>query len=272
MPDIGTTLREARMRQRIDISDVESATKIRAKYLRALENEEWDLLPGPTFVKSFLRTYADALGLDGKLLIEEYKLHHELLSDVDLQPIVPPGGRVGRVGTTSRDRRRGGRPAIRRVWAVAALVIALVVALYLLGKGSDDENPPRAGSATAIDTAAPASGGTSSQPATPSAGGDSTTQQRLARLEVVATGQVYVCLKAAGDRSLVRGVILTSGARQGPFRSSRFRLMLGNAEARLVVNGKRRSVPAVTNGIGYEITPTKMQRLPRSSWPSCPTP
>ena len=41
-------------------------TKIRAKYLRALENEEWGLLPGPTFVKSFLRTYAEALGLDGK--------------------------------------------------------------------------------------------------------------------------------------------------------------------------------------------------------------
>ena len=52
------------MRQKIDIAEVESATKIRAKYLRALENEEWDLLPGPTFVKSFLRTYAEALDLD----------------------------------------------------------------------------------------------------------------------------------------------------------------------------------------------------------------
>ena len=48
--------------QRIDISEIEAETKIRAKYLRALENEEWDLLPGPTFVKSFLRTYAEALG------------------------------------------------------------------------------------------------------------------------------------------------------------------------------------------------------------------
>ena len=83
MPDIGTTLREARMRARIDISEIETETKIRAKYLRALENEEWDLLPGPTYVKSFLRTYADALGLDGKLLIEEYKLRHERLSDVE---------------------------------------------------------------------------------------------------------------------------------------------------------------------------------------------
>jgi len=64
MPEIGETLREARMRRRIDMAEVESATKIRAKYLRALESEEWDLLPGPTFVKTFLRTYADYLELD----------------------------------------------------------------------------------------------------------------------------------------------------------------------------------------------------------------
>ena len=62
------------MRARIDVSEIEAQTKIRAKYLRALENEEWGLLPGPTFVKSFLRTYAQALGLDGKALVEEYRL------------------------------------------------------------------------------------------------------------------------------------------------------------------------------------------------------
>src|SRR2546430_13408034 len=73
MPDIGETLRDARMRARIDVSEIEAQTKIRAKYLRALENEEWGLLPGTTFVKSFLRTYAQALGLDGKALVEEYR-------------------------------------------------------------------------------------------------------------------------------------------------------------------------------------------------------
>ena len=66
MSEIGETLRQARMRARIDVSEIEAKTKIRAKYLRALENEEWGLLPGQTFVKSFLRTYAQALGLDGK--------------------------------------------------------------------------------------------------------------------------------------------------------------------------------------------------------------
>ena len=68
---IGATLGDARRRYGLEVREVEERTKIRAKYLRALENEEWDLLPGPTFVKSFLRTYAEALGLDARLLLEE---------------------------------------------------------------------------------------------------------------------------------------------------------------------------------------------------------
>src|ERR687890_2832975 len=90
MPDIGAMLRETRMRERIDITEVESATKIRAKYLRALENEEWDLLPGPTFVKTFLRTYGDYLGLDSKMLVEEYKQRFERVSASELMPFQGP--------------------------------------------------------------------------------------------------------------------------------------------------------------------------------------
>ncbi|MEA2130413.1 MAG: cytoskeleton protein RodZ, partial [Solirubrobacteraceae bacterium] len=114
MPEIGETLREARMRQHIDISEIEAQTKIRAKYLRALENEEWDLLPGSTFVKSFLRTYAEALGLDARAVVEEYKLRHERLSEHDLLPIAPPG--------RAEHRRRGPSSGIGRDVGVAVLV------------------------------------------------------------------------------------------------------------------------------------------------------
>src|SRR5437016_9353551 len=91
MADIGTTLREARMRARIDISEVEARTKIRAKYLRAIENEEWDLLPGPVYVKSFLRTYGDFLGLDSRLLIDDFKRRYERPADGDMRPIASLG-------------------------------------------------------------------------------------------------------------------------------------------------------------------------------------
>jgi cytoskeletal protein RodZ len=72
MFEIGNSLREARLRQGLDFPEIEQATKIRPKYLRALEDEQFDILPGQTYVKGFLRTYAEYLGLDGQLYVDEY--------------------------------------------------------------------------------------------------------------------------------------------------------------------------------------------------------
>lgn len=72
MFEIGNSLREARLRQGLDFPEVEQATKIRGKYLRALEDEQFDILPGQTYVKGFLRTYSEYLGLDGQLYVDEY--------------------------------------------------------------------------------------------------------------------------------------------------------------------------------------------------------
>jgi len=70
--EIGNSLREARLRQGLDFPEIEQGTKIRGKYLRALEDEQFDLLPAQTYVKGFLRSYAEYLGLDGQLYVDEY--------------------------------------------------------------------------------------------------------------------------------------------------------------------------------------------------------
>src|SRR5881275_2353121 len=72
MFEIGSSLREARLRQGLDFPELEQATKIRGKYLRALEDEEFSVLPAQTYVKGFLRNYAEYLGLDGQLYVDEY--------------------------------------------------------------------------------------------------------------------------------------------------------------------------------------------------------
>jgi cytoskeleton protein RodZ len=72
MFEIGNSLREARLRQALDFPEIEQATKIRPKYLRALEDEQFDILPGQTYVKGFLRSYSEYLGLDGQLYVDEY--------------------------------------------------------------------------------------------------------------------------------------------------------------------------------------------------------
>ena len=109
------------MRQRLDITDVEAQTKIRAKYLRALENEDFGMLPGSTFVKSFLRTYAEFLGLDPHLLVEEYRARHDPRDESELTPFAP------------RPRGRERRPPPRAPWLGGALVIGIIQAIvYLL--------------------------------------------------------------------------------------------------------------------------------------------
>ena len=72
MFEIGNSLREARVRRGTDFAQAELATKIRGKYLRALEDEQFALLPAQTYVKGFLRTYAEYLGLDGQLYVDEF--------------------------------------------------------------------------------------------------------------------------------------------------------------------------------------------------------
>ena len=72
MFEIGNSLREARLRQSLEFLEIEQGTKIRGKYLRALEDEQFDVLPAQTYVKGFLRSYAEYLGLDGQLYVDEY--------------------------------------------------------------------------------------------------------------------------------------------------------------------------------------------------------
>ncbi len=238
------------MRAKVDISELEAETKIRAKYLRALENEEWDLLPGATYVKSFLRTYAQALDLDAKLLVDEYKLRHENLSDVELQPI--------NAAAPGRERRRRQGPIVPR-WVVLVLIfVALLVTLGLLNQ--EDSGTPVAGGETQTQTQAPPP--PPPPPPPPAA-------PTLVRLQIVATGDVNVCLKA-GDRTLVNGETLQAGDKTKTFRSRRFRLTLGNNNVRLVVNGRSSGVPAAANGIGREITPDRgKQPLSADKRPVC---
>jgi cytoskeleton protein RodZ len=234
MPDIGATLREARMRAKIDISEVEAETKIRAKYLRALENEEWDLLPGSTYVKSFLRTYAEALDLDAKLLVDEYKLRHERLSEVELQPI--------NAAAPGRERRRQG-PVVPRWLVLVVIFIGLLVALGLL-----NQDDPKTPAADLTQTQPPTTTQPVVAPPPPPA------RPRRIKLQIVATGAVNVCLKA-GDRVLINGENLAAGEKTETFSSRHLRVTLGNASAKMIVNGKTRTVEASPNPIGYDLTP-----------------
>jgi cytoskeleton protein RodZ len=265
MADIGTTLREARMRARIDITEVEARTKIRAKYLRAIENEEWDLLPGPVYVKSFLRTYGDFLGLDSRALVDEFKRRYERPSDQDLRPI----SSLGRERDRERERRRR-RPRLGPAGAIVLVLAAVVAALYLVGSRTGNST---SSASTAITSARqPTTGtGTRAHHAHRAAGAGrpaAPPKPRTVSLKLVATGSVYVCVLDGQGKKLIPGVIYAPGESIPTEQARKLLLTLGNDAVRMTVNGK--SVPvAVGSPIGYELTPGKLNPLPRALMPTC---
>jgi cytoskeleton protein RodZ len=117
--EIGTSLREARLRQGLDFPALEESTKIRSKYLRALEEERFDLLPAETYVKGFLRTYAEQLGLDGQLYVDEYNSRY-----VTGEEEPPLRARRSAPSTNRSVESRGILLALGAIVSVTALVIA----------------------------------------------------------------------------------------------------------------------------------------------------
>jgi len=149
MFDIGSSLREARLRQELDFPELEERTKIRPKYLRALEDERFDILPAPTYVRGFLRSYAEALGLDGQPFVDEYNSRFTVgEDDAPLRARSAP------------PLRRERAPRESRLAAIAlvaiAIATALVIAAWKFG-GPEGEKVPglQSGSPTTTSTRAP---------------------------------------------------------------------------------------------------------------------
>jgi hypothetical protein len=121
--EIGNSLREARERQGLGYPEIELATKIRAKYIRALEEEDFTAIPGDAYIRGFLRTYAEYLGLDGDVYVDEYASRF-ITSWRDELPPRPERPRI-----RTRERRLE-RRAVLLVLAGIVLVTVLVFAAW----------------------------------------------------------------------------------------------------------------------------------------------
>jgi cytoskeletal protein RodZ len=245
MAEIGAQLREARTRARIEIAQMEAQTKIRAKYLRALENEEWELLPGPTYVKSFLKTYGDMLGIDGRQLVADYKNTHEpFQAEGDIGQISKhTGGRMNR-------RQQQASAGLGRL--IAAVIVILAIAAgggyYLVGRDAGD-----GGSAT---QPTPATDATEGSPVSDDPEPKATAKPSAKNVSVVveATSDgVTVCVRA-GKRIEVPATVLRTGQKTDAVRG---RSVVVTADARaikLTIGGKRATLPSGTGPVTAVIT------------------
>lgn len=246
---IGQRLREARLRRELDIADAERYTKIRAKYLRALENDEFGMLPDRTLAKTFLRTYSDYLGLDAQLLIEEYRAQHEPRGEGDLKPLAP------RRAGEPRQRRAG--PPVGPGGAFAIGIVLLLVLFAVLGLTGGDEDEG-GGEATTTEQASDDREARERRERRERREARERREREANRrlvLRVVPAGPTYVCVDDGRGRVTFEGTI--SGPRSfRARRGGRLRINLGRAAVRLSANGRRVRVPDGPSGAGFSFTRT----------------
>ncbi len=241
MFEIGNSLREARLRQGLEFPEIEQATKIRGKYLRALEDEQFDILPGRTYVKGFLRSYAEYLGLDGQLYVDEYNSRY-IPGDEEtpLRARSASPGRPPRVESS----------VVLVALAAIGILTALVFVAWRFGSDTPDTAIPDFSSQ-------PQAGGAKPSPVTRRA-----RRQRPALARTVISAPfgdswMEVRVGSAGGELLYEGTVLRG---QQPLRFVRHRRLFvrvgrpGNL--RLRVNGRTRSLPDEPGAV--VVTPTRV--------------
>lgn len=252
MTDIGNSLREARIRKGLSIKDVEDATKIRSKYLEALEEDDFEVLPGSTYVKAFLRTYATFLKLDADALVEEYRGSYESKGEEPIN-VRSDFSRERRSPTSVERKRKRTRQKQRGYALVAAVAVVIVVLLAWFGSGrGQDAASIEAGnissptssvsiaavSSTTVSTDADAAATTSTQTST-STGGSLPTGGDVVLTVSVTEGSCWLLIREDGETGaeLFAGT-LSAGSQETFEGSKRYWMTVGKPEVLAVsING-----------------------------------
>ncbi|HYY76988.1 MAG TPA: RodZ domain-containing protein [Gaiellaceae bacterium] len=224
MFEIGNSLREARLRQGLELPRIETETKIRGKYLRALEEERFDVLPGDTYVKGFLRTYAEYLGLDGQLYLDEYNSRFTTAEE----PLAPQSSASSR----PTRRRMESNFVVVALAGIVAVTVLVVVGLAGLGEGGEPPADPLIGTTPDTTSVSETTETTAAAPRTP--------KVRKARLVLAAAhGPSWMEVRAGSvnGETLYEGTLELGQTQR--FTAKRLWINLGSpANLRVRLNGR----------------------------------
>jgi hypothetical protein len=240
----------------MDVKEAEERTKIRARYLRALEAEDWEALPAPAYVRGFLRTYGSILGLDGAALADEYRRRYE----------EPPGGAAGSASEPLlREPRRapGTRPPSRGplIAAIAGGIVVLLLVLWALGGGGGDDSGNGKGGKNAAKLVKKKDGGGKK-------GGKGGSGLVPINVVVEPLDTVQVCLVGDGD-ALVPTQVLGAGSKQQFGDKKSYRLDLeGGGVVQLTAGNESKKLKASGNA-SFEADSKGIRQIDYAG-PDCP--
>jgi cytoskeleton protein RodZ len=243
--EIGNTLREARVRRTITLQQVEEDTKIRVKYIQAMENEDFDVMPGATFVKGFLRTYSEYLSLDPEVMLDEYRSR-----GVKTTEIQEPFGGVSMLGAPRSHR---GRNTVVFVAIICLLVLGVI---WILGRGGDTQPPAKPG-ALGITSASPSP--SASKSAKPQNTPAPVVKGELRVSAPDGDSWIEVRRDTSTGRVLFSGTVMKGNTRV--FVGDVLWLRLGNPSAvRLRVEGRKVAPSDSANPVDYIVKNGKLER------------
>lgn len=262
MTDIGNSLREARIRKGLSIKDVGAVTKIRSKYLEALEEDDFEVLPGSTYVKAFLRTYAAFLKLDADAVVDEYRRSYE--SDKEESVVLRAEDSRRSRSHTSAERKKKRVRRNQRGYAlvgVVAVVVVVLLAWFGSGRGQDAASidasnitsPTSSTSLATVSSSAPAVSGNGTAATTSLAGGN------VALVVSVTEGSCWLVVREDTENGAeVYAGTLSAGGQETFASSKRYWMMVGKPEVLVLsVNGASYTLAApagsfVVTGAGVE--------------------
>ncbi|MGN7412307.1 helix-turn-helix domain-containing protein [Paenibacillus sp. SAF-068] len=135
MSELGQQLREARLQKGMSLDDVQEMTKIRKRYLEAIEAGDYKVLPGSFYVRAFIKTYAETVGLNPDELLEGHKKDVPAEeTEATMEPVIQK--------RSNRPVERSNRwMSVALMWTFPVLIVVLLYVYVVYNKGDDADNP-----------------------------------------------------------------------------------------------------------------------------------
>jgi cytoskeleton protein RodZ len=261
---IGDTLSEARTRRGVDLDEVHAATGIRPRYLRAIEQEDWDALPEEFYARSFIRKYAVFLGVEPEPLVAEYRRQRGTSGGRGDAPTSPFARTTSRRAEALR-RRRARQGVYAWLGGAAALLVAVVVVILLVSGGGHEGAKEAGGGAPKKEKSQ-----VREEKSTPGKTAKKSSKPKKIALKIEPTAEVWACVLDAKGKPLVDGATLAAGETSGPFHSRSYKAAFGNGSVEVWVDGKRARTPSTPSPMGFTVDGHgKVREIAEGERPSC---